>query len=406
MKVHIVDMDFGGISELVIDDYPLAWPHSTVSKSSADMFIPINSIPAEFTIPRFVIEGIPAGHDTPVIEQSLFREILNFVREGEEVEPLIQLAHDREMVNGVMDVVSRPRWRVSTALRATDFGTKLDAILKTGRIPRFTVESTILRTDDSGDQKVYYRFAGFEEPVLATAFVEPEAVRSSKAGVVCFHDGQLTFFPFGGINEVAAIEPTGEVLPLKVTPTRRGVLSFLLYASYCGEQSTKHHNAWRYDEPKSKEVWQACEISARVLAGTAPVDSNYIQPLCGRFRIRSSEDGFVLDGFGDNRPNGDPSMMEISVVMPRLERLRSYLAGYTPRRMERLTRLLESMAEDFDPVTADPNTAKEKLADIFLLLRETKKEHNAAPIHDYWEPAARVREYERFLNQGDLNDQP
>jgi hypothetical protein len=370
------------------------------------MFISIDSIPAGLPIPKFVIEGIPVEQDVPVIDQYIFRDILNYVREGEEVEPLIQLAHDREMVNGVSEVVSRPRWRVSTALRATEFGTKLDVILKTGRIPRFTVESVILRSDENAYQMVFYKFADFDQPVLAAAFTEPEEVRDSKTGVVCLHQGKLTFFPFGGISEVAAREPTGEVLPLEIRPTQRGILSFLLYASYCSEQASKHHYAWRYDEPKSKEVWQACETSARILAGKAALDPEHFHPMCGRFRIRTGENGLILDGFGDNRTNGDLAMMNPDEAVSHVQRFQSYLAGYAPARMQRLTQFLEAMAEDFDPVTADPNTAKEKLVDIFLLLRETKKEHDAAPIHDYWEPAARVHAYERLLNKGALNDQP
>lgn len=370
------------------------------------LFIPINSIPVDLPIPKFVVDGIPAGHDVPVLDQYIFRDILNYVREGEAVEPLIQLAHDREMVNGVLEVVSRPRWRVSTALRATEFGIKLDVILRTGRIPRFTVEKVILRTDEKAEQTVLYKFADFDEPVLAAAFKEPDEVLNSRTGVVCHHQGKLTFFPFGGISEVAAREPTGEVLPLVINPTHRGVLSFLLYASYCGEKSSKHYYAWRYDEPKSKEVWQACERSARVLAGKEAFDLEHFHPICGRFRIRRSEEGLVLDGFGDNRTDGDRAMMDVEDAFSHVQRLQSYLAGYTPARMERLTRLLEVVAEDFDPVTADPHTAKARLADIVFLLQETKKEHDAAPIHDYWEPAARAREHERFLDKGDLNDQP
>lgn len=370
------------------------------------LLIPIDSIPVALPIPKFLIDGIPAGYDVPVVDEHIFRDILNYVREGEEVEPLVQLAHDSEMMNGVWEVVSRPRWRVSTALRTTDFGTKLDAILKTGKIPRFTVERVILRTHENADQAVFYKFAEFDEPVPAAAFKEPDEVLNSRTGVVCNHQGKLTFFPFGGISEVAAREPTGEVLPIVIKPTERGILSFLLYASYCGEKSSKHYYAWRYDEPKSKEVWQACERSARILAGKDAFDLNHFHPICGRFRIRRAEEGLVLDGFGDNRTDGDRAMMNPEEALPQVQRLQSYLAGYTPSRMERLTRLLEAVAEDFDPVTSDPHIAKERLADILFLLRKTKQEHEAAPIHDYWEPAARVREHQRFLNKGDLNDQP
>ena len=370
------------------------------------MFLPIASIPQDLPIPQFTIEGLPTGHDAPAIEDREFLEILNVVREGEEVEPILQRTHDTELVNGIATVVPGLRWNAIAAMRSTDFGARLDAILKTGKIPRYTVEKVILRTDENDRQSVLYKLAGFNEPLLAFAFKEPETNRSSMTGVVCLHEGKLTLFPFGGISEIAPREPSGEVLPISISPTPRGILSFLLYASYCHDQSMKHHYAWRYDEPKSSEVWHANERSARVLAGKLPVDKDNFHPICGRFRVRVGDDGLVLDGFGDNRTDGDRAMMNIDEALPHVQRLQSYIAGYTPTRMERITRYLEAMASDFDPLTADFPTSLEKLTDIFLLLQQTKKEHEMAPIHDFWEPAARARENRRFLNKGVLNDQP
>jgi hypothetical protein len=73
--------------------------------------------------------------------------------------------------------------------------------------------------------------------------------------------------------------------------------------------------------------------------------------------------------------------------------------------MQKLTLLLEAIAEDFDPLTTDAQTAKERLADICLLLRETKKEHEASPVSSYWEPAARAEADPDFMIQGGQVDQ-
>jgi hypothetical protein len=275
---------------------------------------------------------------------------------------------------------------------------KLDELLKDGQNPRFRVESVILRVDDKGDQRVYYKFSDHDEPVRAVGFCEPSEMTAFISGVVGIHDNRLVLFSFGGISELASREPTGEVIPLKIEPTKRGALSFQLYTEYCAMQSTNHHYSWRYDEPKSVEAWKNCEASARVLLGESPFEPSDFHQLCGRFRIRRIGEGAVLDGFADNRREGDCGMLDTASAFKHVEKLRTYLAGYTPARMERLTRYLEEIAQDFDPVTANPHIAKEILTDICKLVEETKKDHDAAPLSDYWEPAADILSWQQSIN--------
>lgn len=367
------------------------------------MFIRLSTLTDLPGYPKFNVDGIPAGHTEPVIYQKIHTQILETVRAGEEVEPVTQRAHDYENVNGVYATVSRLRWSVTKARRATPFGELINKDLRADITPRFTVEQVILHTpaDSCFDQEIRYKFVGHDDIIPAACFAEPQAVRSFSSGVVASFNGQLTFFPFSGISELARSEATGESMKIIINPTQRGVLSFALYAQHCLKQADQHHYAWRYNDLDSKEAWIDAAHSTEVLTGTRPYNPETFTPLVGRFRIRTVEGGVVLDGFAANDIRGDCGMMDRKACERSVERLCACLAGYTPQRTEHITRLAEAIADGFDPISTDAETAKARLADLCFLVRKTIEDHKTASVADYWEPAAQERA--RLAEQGTRN---
>ena len=356
----------------------------------------------DLPIPVLEVDGIPDGQEEPVVDDAIYQNILRIAASGECVVPNRQRATVYCQVEGKR--VSRPIliWQTGEANRETDLGKFIEAELAREQVPVLTVEKVILRCafvdKRQGEvQDALYEFKDWEGQFSYRLFSEPADEAERVLGLVAVHDGKPCLFPFGGPTEVGSQEAAGEIIPLQITPSRRGKLSFMLHARYCEER--KAVNGYCYNGPETTDGWESDRQTSLFLASCSSFEPAKFGSMSGQFRLRRTPDAAIIDGFFSDSIHGDYGMLDRGVAHASIARLLRAMAGYTDDRNLSIAMLADKLFGDND-VMGIPVEDLRGLVSIFQeIVQTSRKQHEKLPLERYWAPAAaRVLddEYERL----------